>query len=93
MSFEEAGGSADRDSAPTPDRLHLGREIHDHLRRALAKLNRRSAEIFALRYFEELDNAEIAEQLGTTPGSVAVSLHRARARLKDEMISIMGGME
>lgn len=93
VSFEEAGGSADLDGGPTPDRLHLGREIHDHLRRALAKLNRRSAEIFALRYFEELDNAEIAEQLGTTPGSVAVSLHRARARLKDEMISIMGGTE
>lgn len=93
VSLEVVGGSADLDNAPTPDRLHLGREIHDHLRRALSKLSRRSAEIFVLRYFEELDNEEIADQLGTTPGSVAVTLHRARTRLKEEMISIMGGLQ
>ncbi|MCK5376558.1 MAG: sigma-70 family RNA polymerase sigma factor, partial [Acidobacteria bacterium] len=93
VALEDAGGHAERDSAPAPDRLHLSRELHDHLRRALAKLSQRSAEIFVLRYFEELNNNEIADQLGTTAGSVAVTLHRARTRLKDEMTPFLGGLQ
>jgi len=93
VALEDAGGHAERDSAPAPDRLHLSRELHDHLRRALTKLSQRSAEIFVLRYFEDLNNNEIADQLGTTPGSVAVTLHRARTRLKDEMTPFLGGLQ
>jgi len=60
---------------------------------ALSKISRRGAEIFTLRYFEGLDNTEIAEQLGTSTNTVAVTLHRARARLKEEMGQFMGGMQ
>lgn len=91
VSLEVSDDMVHRDSAPAPDRVHLGRELHQHLRKALTKLSRRGAEIFALRYFEGLDNDEIAEHLGTTPGTVAVTLHRARTRLKSEMAPLMGG--
>ena len=81
VSLELTGGDVTHDPAPAPDRQHHGRELQDHLRRALATISRRGAEIFVLRYFEGLDNTEIAEQLGTSTNTVAVTLHRARARL------------
>ena len=57
--------------------------------RALSRLNPRAAEVFALRYFEGLDNREIARILGTSWSSVAVTLHRTRVRLRKE---ILGGV-
>lgn len=63
------------------------REQKAQLRHALAKEPRRSAEMFALRYFEGYRNTEIADMFGTSRASVAVTLHRVRARLK----KVMGG--
>ena len=34
---------------------------------------------------------EIADHLGTSSGSVAVTLHRARTRLRQELASYLGG--
>lgn len=58
-------------------------ELRECLRAALLQLEPHTAEVFALRYFEELGNAEIAVLLDTSPNSVAVTLHRARARLQE----------
>ena len=57
-------------------------ELRARLRAALATLSPNWAEIVALRYFEDLSNVEIAELLGTSASTVAVTLHRARARLR-----------
>ena len=93
VSLEVTGEEVGYDPGPAPDRQHHGRQLHQHLRRALSKISRRGAEIFVLRYFEGLDNTEIAEHLGTSTNTVAVTLHRARTRLKDEMGEFMGGMQ
>jgi RNA polymerase sigma-70 factor (ECF subfamily) len=93
VSLEVTGGNVTHDPTPAADRQHHGRELQEHLRRALATISRRGAEIFALRYFEGLDNTEIAEQLGTSTNTVAVTLHRARARLKDAMAPFLGGLQ
>ena len=93
VSLEVVGDGAFMDPGPAADRLHLGKELHDRVRAALAGISRRSAEIFVLRYFEGFDNGEIAEQLGTTPGTIAVTLHRVRARLKDDLAQFMGGAQ
>jgi RNA polymerase sigma-70 factor (ECF subfamily) len=93
VSFEVSGQDSHHDPGPEPDRQHLGREIEEHLRRAVAGLSRRSAEIFSLRYFEGLDNTEIATHLGTSTGTVAVTLHRAKARLREAMAPLMGGQQ
>jgi RNA polymerase sigma-70 factor (ECF subfamily) len=79
------------DPEPAPDRLHHSQEIKNRLRRALAALSRRHAEMFVLRYFEGLDNQTIAEQFGTSAGTVAVTLHRVRARLMEELRPYHGG--
>ena len=93
VSFEVSGQDSHHDPGPEPDRQHLGREIEEHLRRAVAGLSRRSAEIFSLRYFEGLENTEIADHLGTSTGTVAVTLHRAKARLREAMAPLMGGQQ
>jgi RNA polymerase sigma-70 factor (ECF subfamily) len=58
-------------------------EQQKQLRAALLQLNSRAAEIFVLRYFEEFNNAEIAEFMQTSATSIGVELHRTRARLRE----------
>lgn len=66
------------------------RELRECLRKALARLNPREAEIFALRFFEDLSNQEIAKTLGISQVHVAVILHRSRTRLQKEVRSYLG---
>ena len=44
--------------------------------------------MFILRYFEGYDNAEVAKMMETSEGTVAVTLHRTRARLQKELEGI-----
>lgn len=67
------------------------REMKDCLRRALAQLNHREAEVFTLRFFEGHSNPEIARMLGISQVHVAVILHRSRRQLQKEVRSYMGG--
>ncbi len=90
-SLEDVPDAAFTDPTPQPDRRHDGRELALELRRILSELSRRSAEVFALKYFEGLDNRAIAELLGTSTGTVAVTLHRTRATIKRKLASRMGG--
>jgi RNA polymerase sigma-70 factor (ECF subfamily) len=62
-------------------------ELRDSLRRALATLTGRAAEVFALRYFEGYKNQEIAKMLGISQVQVAVSLFRTRKQLQNEIKS------
>jgi RNA polymerase sigma-70 factor (ECF subfamily) len=65
-------------------------ELRDSLRRALATLSPRAAEIFALRYFEGYKNQEIAQMLGMSQVQVAVLLFRTRKQLQKEIKSQSG---
>jgi len=62
-------------------------ELQDSLRRALATLSGRAAEVFALRYFEGYKNQEIARMLGISQVQVAVLLFRTRQQLQKEIKS------
>jgi RNA polymerase sigma-70 factor, ECF subfamily len=77
------------DSIPPSDASGEG-EIREGLRRALASLNPRAAEIFALRFFEGHTNPEIARMLGISQVHVAVLLHRTRKQLQKEVRSYLG---
>jgi RNA polymerase sigma-70 factor (ECF subfamily) len=61
------------------------RELRDTLRRELSKLPPRTAEMFAMRFFEGYTNPEIAKLLGISQIVVAVTLHRTRNKLKKSM--------
>jgi RNA polymerase sigma-70 factor, ECF subfamily len=75
-----------------PERAQHSNEIRDWLRGALARLNPRIAQMFALRFFEGKDNPEIARLLNTTPGTVAVTISRTRDRLQKEFEAYLGGV-
>jgi RNA polymerase sigma factor (sigma-70 family) len=60
-------------------------ELRGALRRALAGLSPRAAEMFALRYLEGHGNREIARQMRTSAAVVAVTLFRARRQLKHDL--------
>lgn len=57
-------------------------EMRRQLRRALATLPPRWAEIFVLRHFEGYGNHEIAQMLGMSRATVGITLFRARHRLQ-----------
>ncbi len=82
--LEEAEESDAAATGPMQERAHAARETGDWLRRALARLDERAAEMFVLRFFEGKRNVEIAAMLETTPGTVAVTLCRAKGRLSAE---------
>jgi len=88
--LEPHGTYLAQEAAAAPDRQQETREMRDLIRRAIASLTPRTAEIFALHYFEGYSNPDIARMLGLTAASVAVTLHRTRARLQDEIRSFMG---
>ncbi len=67
------------------------REMRMALRRGLAELSPRSAEIFTLRFFEGYSNREISRTLGISQVLTAVTLHRARRQLQKQMKSYLGG--
>ena len=75
----------------SPERAVSSLEIKNWLRRQLATLNPRAAEMFALRYLEGLDNPEIAQAMNTSQAVVAVTPHRTRARLKKRLRGFMKG--
>ena len=72
-----------------PDRMPAFR-VQDWLREALGELNPKAAEIFVLKHVEGYNNAEIAQMLGTSRGTVAVLLFRARSRLKKSVRRRLG---
>ena len=76
-----------------PDRLGFSLELRSWLRSALAHLNPKAAEVFVLKFLEGYSNQEIADILGTTAGTIAVTIHRTRSRLKTEMQPFLGGKQ
>lgn len=69
------------------ERAAQAREAVATLRTSLAELSPRAAEMFVLRYVEERDLAEIARLMDTSRAVVAVTLHRTRARLRQQLTS------
>lgn len=61
------------------------RELRKLVREAVSKLGNTAGQMFALRYFEGLGNAEIAGVMNTSPLVVGVTLHRARVRMRKEI--------
>ncbi len=68
-----------------PRQVAESAELADWLRRALAEIDARQAEIFCLSCLEELDYRHIAEQLGITVSNVGVLLNRAKASLRERL--------
>jgi RNA polymerase sigma-70 factor (ECF subfamily) len=77
-----------RDPGHNPSQHQDAAEKRDALRAAVARLHPTAGEMFILRYFEGYDNSEVAKMMDTSEGTVAVTLHRTRARLQKELEGI-----
>ena len=80
--IESLNGHAVTANNPGPEAVAIQRELADRLRDSIAQLPPREAEVFCLRYFEDLSYQRIGEILDISPGAVAVALHKARAKLE-----------
>ncbi|MFC7569238.1 SigE family RNA polymerase sigma factor [Actinomadura namibiensis] len=59
-------------------------ELHDALHRALRRLPERQRLAVILRYYEDMPEAEIAEALGISVGTVKSTVSRAMAKLRED---------
>jgi RNA polymerase sigma-70 factor (ECF subfamily) len=75
-------------TAPSPERVVLAGEAHAEVREALGRLREEERLVVACRYLLELSEAETAAALGIPPGTVKSRLHRALARLRDDLSDI-----
>ncbi|HBO45281.1 MAG TPA: hypothetical protein DD670_15410 [Planctomycetaceae bacterium] len=66
-----------------PVAIAVREELQTRLRLALARLTSREAEVFCLRYFEDLSYRQIAETLGISTSAASTALHQARMRLQE----------
>jgi len=66
-------------------------ELEHAVRAAVADLPEQQSAIFALRYFEEMPNREIAEHLAISPSAVSSALHAARTTLASVLTPIFYG--
>jgi RNA polymerase sigma factor (sigma-70 family) len=56
--------------------------LQKNLVQAMSQFSPRAVEMLILRYEHDYSDAEIGKLLGTSRGVIAVTMHRARARLK-----------
>lgn len=89
--LEAAASVASAGPGARPEAEVSSHELGQRLRKAIAELPPRAAEMFTLRYLEELGNREIARMMRTSQAVVAVTLHNARAKLKKRLREIERG--
>jgi RNA polymerase sigma factor (sigma-70 family) len=86
--LESASDVASTEPGASQETVISSGELGEHLRQAISELAPRAAEMFALRYLEELENREIAKLMGTSAAVVAVTLHQARSKLKKRLTEL-----
>jgi len=70
------------DTNPGPPVEVQRRELSFLLRKGIGTLPRLEAEVFSLRYFNDMSYRQISKELGLQPGTVGAFLHRARNKLR-----------
>lgn len=82
---ERALGPDERTTAPSAEDHALSRDAGDRLLAALARLPRRQREVLTLRYYLDLSEAQIADALEISPGSVKAHAHRGLGALRSQV--------
>lgn len=74
----------------SPERIVDGRDMLDHVARAIEALPAAQRAVLILRGQQGLDPAEVCEALGITEGNMRVLLHRARVSLRGAVSRLQG---
>lgn len=73
---------------PGPLEWLMSRERHTLVRKAMTALRKGDAEILMLKYSRNWNYHQIADHLGIGHSAVEARLHRARARLRKELVKM-----
>lgn len=89
---EEKADVEDRDvwtgeKTPSVEQQLVRKEMNECIRDFIAKLPENYRTVLVLSELEGLQNKEIAEILGVTLETVKIRLHRAREKLKEELVT------
>jgi RNA polymerase sigma factor (sigma-70 family) len=79
------------DRRARPAEANDSEDLNSRLWKAIAELKPSAAQMLILRYVHNYSLTDIAKTLGTTRGTVAVSLFRSRSRLKKLIRENVGG--
>lgn len=87
----QAGLSTDWEQLPasgiSPEQRVEDAELVNSIRSALARLPAHQSEVFCLRYLNDMSCEEISQELSISTDAVGMALHRARARLRELLVS------
>lgn len=88
-------GSTDRTAEaislePGPEEQFAAVELSDRLRMALTQLTSQQAEVFLMRYVEDVSYEEIAVRTHSNRNAVGALLNRARVQLQKILASVIG---
>jgi RNA polymerase sigma-70 factor (sigma-E family) len=78
-------GAYGRTTHPSAEQGALDAETTSSMITALGRLPQRQKEVLTMRYYLDLSEAEIADALGISAGSVKAHAHRGLAALRDRM--------
>lgn len=79
---------AEADDSADPLAWLLSDERQRLIRRALDQLSSKDAELLLLKYTEDWSYHELSAHLGISHSAVETRLHRARQRLRSELIAV-----
>jgi len=87
--YAERNRPTEQDSRhPDPLQYLLAEERREQIRKAIGRLPHRDAEMLMLKYTEDWSYHDLAEHLGISHSAVEARLHRARNRLRKELIAL-----
>lgn len=78
----ESSRPEEPDNNPNPAQYAQQQELADMLKTALVHLQPQEAQVFCLRYLNDMSYRQIANELGIKTSATGVILHRARAKLR-----------
>lgn len=82
---QQRGGAYGSRAEGSAEDHALERETGNAMMQALGRLPQRQREVLTMRYYLDLSEAEIADALGISAGSVKAHAHRGLAALRDRM--------
>jgi RNA polymerase sigma-70 factor (ECF subfamily) len=79
---------ADQSSGASPERSVFGRELREHIVRAMTRLSPRERVVFELKHYHGMRLRTVADMLNTTEGTIKNTLFRATHKLRTELAAV-----
>jgi RNA polymerase sigma-70 factor (ECF subfamily) len=86
--YADSGSALDETVEQDPLAWLLAEEAQQLVRRAVGRLAPQDAEVLLLKYTEDWTYRELAKHLGVSPSAAEARLHRARGRLRSELLQL-----